>query len=198
TTANLAYTGASSLKENGDPTGNLIVEGYFRYNLWDREGTKLPYNVGSYLGKKKVLALGTGFFLHPNGMYNTANGEHENVAHLAVDAFMEYPLTKGNMIHAYASLINFNYGENYVSRWAGTGTNFYAQFGFFAKKAKLMPYIAYQTGNYEGYADPLTSLDIGVNYFVNGHHCKVTLEYHKNTGAVDATAQLRFQLHVFL
>jgi len=197
-TTALAYIGSSTADKDGNPTGNLIFEGYFRYNLWDQEGTKLPYNVGSYLGKKKVLAIGAGFFLHPNGMYNASTAEHEGVSHIAADLFMEYPTSNGNMVHAYASLINFNYGENFVSRWAGTGTNLYAQLGFYSKKAKMMPYIAYQNGNYDGYIDPLTSLDLGVNYYINGHNCKVTLEYHKNTGAVDATSQLRLQLHVFL
>jgi len=196
--SSLIYTGRDSLNRSGDPTGGLIVEGYFRYNLWDKEGSKLPYNVGTYLGKKKVLAIGAGFFAHPNGMYDTATDEHSNVSHVAVDAFMEYPLTSGDMLHAYASFINFNYGDNYVSRWAGTGSNFYAQLGYYAKSAKIMPYVAFQNGSYDGYTDPLTSLDIGLNYYVNGHFSKITLEYHKNTGAVDATSQIRMQLHVFL
>lgn len=205
--SNLSYTGASKLNKDEDPTGNFLVEGYFRYNFWDTESTKLPYAVGTYMGKKKILGIGAGFFTHPNGMYNDSTGAHNNVTHFALDAFMEYPTEKGDCIHAYASFQNFNYGENYVSRWAGTGTNVYAQLGYFVKSAKLMPYVAFQSGNYEGLADPIDSLDIGANYYINGHNAKITLEYHRIMGDIregaiatgdDALSQLRLQLHLFL
>jgi hypothetical protein len=70
-----------------------------------------------------------------------------------------------------------------------------------------MPYVAIQSGNYDGYRDPVSSLDAGVNYFINGHNAKVTLEYHQIKGDVreaaiatqqDAMSQIRLQLHVFL
>ncbi|MEL6659633.1 MAG: hypothetical protein AAFR36_24435, partial [Bacteroidota bacterium] len=68
----LSYDGVNNLDKDGNPTGNTIVEGYFRYQLADQESTKLPYAVGSYLGKKNVLAIGAGFYAHPNGIYNSA------------------------------------------------------------------------------------------------------------------------------
>ncbi|MEZ4980680.1 MAG: hypothetical protein R2769_03660 [Saprospiraceae bacterium] len=108
----LPHTGAASVDQNGDPTGNTIVEGYFRYNFWDKESTKLPYQVGSYLGGKKVLGLGAGFFAHPNGMYNEESAEHENVTHFAVDAFLDMPVKGGDCLNAYAAFMAFNYGEN--------------------------------------------------------------------------------------
>lgn len=205
--SDLTYDGFNNLNTDGDPTGNTIVEGYFRYNFWETESTKLPYQVGSYLGQKKVFGIGAGFFLHPNGMYNSSNGEHDNVSHFAIDAFIENPLPNGNMIHAYASIISFDYGENYVSRWAGTGTNFYGQLGYYLDKSQLMPYVAYQHGNYDGLADPISTIDLGMNYFIQGHNCKITLEYHRINGDIreaaiatqdDALSQLRLQLHVFL
>ena len=44
--------GPANLNTDGDPTGNTIIEGYFRYQLMDSESIKLPYAVGTYLGKK--------------------------------------------------------------------------------------------------------------------------------------------------
>jgi len=72
-----------------------------------------------------------------------------------------------------------------------------------------MPYVAYQTGSYETFNDNLNAFDVGVNYFVNGHNAKVTLEYHTISnnpleGGLDAEGnpngvqQLRLQLHIFL
>lgn len=204
--SDITYDGSATLDAEGDPLGNTIVEGYFRYNLFDTESTKLPYQVGTYHGKKKVLGIGLGFFSHANGVYNNATAEHEGVFHIAGDVFYDAPIGEsGNAINAYASLINFNYGENYVSRWAGTGTNLYAQFGYFVSDLKIMPYIAYQSGSYEALEDNISALDIGVNYYVNGHHAKITLEYHTIRGDYrDApttngdVTQWRLQTHIFL
>jgi hypothetical protein len=197
------YTGASNINKDGDPTGNTIIEGYFRYQLKDKESTKLPYAVGSYLGKKDVMAIGAGFFTHPNGMYNETSGEHDNVSHFAVDFFLDKPVGEGGCLNVYAAFQNFNYGEDYVARWAGTGTNIYAHLGYLIPGTKLMPYFAYQTGNYDGFEDATNAMDIGTNYFINGHNAKLTLEYHhigndsREGGALDVN-QIRMQAHVFL
>ncbi|MCB0664033.1 MAG: porin [Saprospiraceae bacterium] len=205
----LTYTGAASVDQNGDPTGNTIVEGYFRYNFWDKESTKLPYQVGSYLGGKKVLGLGAGFFAHPNGMYNEESAEHENVTHFAVDAFLDMPVKGGDCLNAYAAFMAFNYGENYVSRWAGTGNAIYAQLGYKFKDSKFMPYVAFQNASYEGFEKSLNGLDVGLNYFILGHNAKLTLEYHqimndpREVPAFDydtnnTFSQIRLQAHIFL
>ncbi|MEM9389703.1 MAG: porin [Bacteroidota bacterium] len=200
----ITYDGRNRNDTDGDPTGNTIVEGYFRYNVFDKESTKLPYQVGTYFGKKKVLGIGTGFFSHANGAFDIATGEHENVFHVAGDIFYDAPAPGGG-INAYASFISFDYGDNYVSRWAGTGTNFYAHAGYFLSELKIMPYIAYQTGSYDALEDNITSFDIGVNYYVNGHNAKVTLEYHTirgdyrdSPGTDGDVTQWRLQTHIFL
>lgn len=208
--SDLSYTGSIVPDAEGNPVGNSIVEGYFRYNFLDTESTKLPYQVGTYMGSKNVLGVGLGFFAHPKAMFNAVTAEHSNVTHLAADVFYDAPLgSSGNAINAYASVINFNYGENYMSRWAGTGTNIYGQLGYFVKKLKMMPYVAFQSGSYDAFTDNLNAFDLGVNYFVNGHNAKVTLEYHTISnnpleGGLDADGnpngvqQIRLQLHIFL
>lgn len=207
--SNLTYDGFNQPDQNGDPVGNNIFEGYLRYNFWDTESTKLPYQVGSYLGGKKVLGVGAGFFLHPDGMYNNATDEHGDVSHFAADVFLDTPLTEDDCLSAYASFISFNYGEQYVSRWAGTGTSIYAQVGYKPARSKFMPYVAFQNGQYDGLDDSVSGLDIGLNYFINGHHAKLTLEYHTisgdpREGGLDATGnpqdvrQIRLQGHIFL
>lgn len=199
----LTYTGVSSLNKEGDPTGNTVIEGYFRFQLKDTESIKLPYAVGTYLGTKDILAIGAGFFAHPNGVYNSNTGEHVNVTHFAADIFLDKPLTGGGCLNAYASFMSFNYGEDYVARWAGTGTVLYGHVGVLIPGSKVMPYIAAQSGNYDGFVDPTNAMDIGVNYFINGHNAKLTLEYHhigndpREGGPLDVN-QIRMQAHVFL
>jgi hypothetical protein len=207
--SSVAYTGVSTPDRDGNTTGNNIIEGYFRYNFMDSESVKLPYAVGSYLGTKKIFALGAGFFAHPNGMFNEATGEHENVTHFAVDAFLDMPVTDGDCLNAYASFMSFNYGDNYVARWAGTGNVLYGHVGYKLPNSRFMPYIAAQTGNYGGFDENTSALDIGLNYFLNGHSAKLTLEYHTisndiREGGLDANGniqdvrQVRLQAHIFL
>lgn len=53
-----------------------------------------------------------------------------------------------------------------------------------------------------------TAMDVRVNYYINGHHCKITTEYHQmgkdnrggaiSHGGTDKKSQLRLQLHVFV
>ena len=47
----------------GSEQAGKTFAGYFSYNLWDQESNFLPYKVGTYLGQKKILNIGGGFFL---------------------------------------------------------------------------------------------------------------------------------------
>ncbi len=216
--------------------GGFIVEGYFRYNFFDKESTKLPYAVGTYLGKKKIFALGAGFFAQPSGsilLNDTLNRidtsaddllaevesktSLEDVLHFSVDAFLDYPIGAG-VLNAYATFMSFDYGDNFFYRSGsgaleiGTGTAIYGHLGYLLpiKKVQLMPYVAFQTRSWDA-NESLSrsggnSLDIGLNYFINGHHAKVTLEYHsvrfsgnEVDGAVPGdVSQIRLQGHIFL
>ncbi len=204
-----SFGNADRLTSDEKPTGYMIVEGYGQYSIFDKESDKLPYKVGTYLGSKKILNIGAGFFAHPNGMYNTATNEHENVTHLAVDAFLDMPLSEGDCLNAYASIMNFNYGDNYVSRWAGTGTVFYGQVGYKLPKLPVMPYVSLQMASYDGMAENISEFNFGVNYYISGHNAKLTLEYHQITNDIreasisdfgdnNRNSQIRLQMHIFL
>lgn len=202
----LTYDGVNHTHVDGYDVGNTITEGYVRYNLWDLESTKLPYNVGTYLGSKKVFAIGAGFFFHPNGMYRASSQQHFNVRHFAVDAFLDFPLPEG-ALNAYVSVTNFNYGDDYVGRWAGTGKVYYGQLGYYLKNFKLMPYLAVNSSHFDGLTRSITAVDAGVNYFLREHHAKLTLEYHRIDGDIreasimtpnDAQSQIRLQMQIFL
>lgn len=71
-----------------------------------------------------------------------------------------------------------------------------------------MPYVMYQFGDYDGLNDPLHALNIGVNYYIMGHHAKLTLEYYSvqnfaPDGGRDANnnpiglSQIRAQAQIF-
>ncbi|MCB0563579.1 MAG: porin [Phaeodactylibacter sp.] len=206
----LEYNGFDHPDKNENPTGNTVLEGYFRYNLLDEESTMIPNATGTYLGGKKVLAVGSGFFAHPNGMYNNSNGTHENVFHYALDIYLDMPLTQDDCLNAYMAFMNFNYGKDFVSRWAGTGQAFYGQVGYKLPQSRFMPYMALQSASYEGLDEDIQAVDFGLNYFINGHNAKLTLEFHSVfndaregggdpvTGAPNDVKVVRLQAQVFL
>jgi len=71
-----------------------------------------------------------------------------------------------------------------------------------------MPYVSSSTSLYEGADDTIGALNVGLNYYVNGHFCKITAEYHgifndyregsMTLGGQDTNSQFRLQLHIFL
>jgi len=226
-TENRAIYNADNIYQN--TKGNSLIGGYFRYNVFDAESIKLPYAVGTYLGKKKVLAIGAGFNYHANGTISLKDATNpvdmsaediiaeldnktdlHNVANFAIDVFYDAPLGEG-AITALGAFYSFNYGPNFVGSRAGTGTVAHLQAGYllprFSDLGQLQPYLAFSARTYEAFADtdrPTgTGINIGANWFMNGHHSKFTLEFRGSTRGGDPdglldTNQIRFQAMIFL
>jgi len=202
------YSGRATLGANGD--AGLITTGYVDYQFKDQESNKLPYRVGTYMGAKTVFNVGAGFFNHADGTVTTdAAGvpTGNNVSHFALDAFYDAPMGEG-AVNAYAAYYNYNYGDNYaLDTTYGTGSSIYTQFGYlfpkFSEKGRLMPYLAYSTRDYEAFENAGNTIQAGANWFINGHHAKITLEYRSTlsnyTGpSPDRVGGLTLQTHIFL
>lgn len=115
----------------------LQYQGYFMWQFLDKESNQLPYMTGSYLGKKRIFNIGSGFAYQKNAMwYRNANLDTVStpLQQIGVDVFFDSYLNKEkqNAITAYASFLNYNFGPNYL-RNAGpmntaTGTSGSASF----------------------------------------------------------------------
>lgn len=190
-----------------DDGGKYIVEGYLTYSFWDKEGNALPFYTGTYLGNKKILNLGVGFYSFSNSsIASNPNGsvEYFNTSHIAADLFMEKPFgEKGanGMLSAYLAYYNFDYGpnadNNSVVR-AATGSVLFAEIGYLLPGKKIMPYVSMQSRNYDASGEGST-LNLGATYFVSGHNLKITGEYHNITqNNINNQKQFRLQLHFFM
>lgn len=115
----------------------LQYQGYVFWQFMDKESNQLPYMTGSYLGKKRILNLGTGFAYQKNAMWYR-NGIGDTISkplqQFGADVFFDYYLNKEkqNAVTAYVSYLNYNFGPNYI-RNAGAmntanGTNANASF----------------------------------------------------------------------
>ena len=77
----------------------------------------------------------------------------------------------------------------------GTGTILYGQAGYllpeFSEKLRIQPYLAYSHANFEGLRTslgetvPVNVFDGGVNFYLDGHHAKFTLNYRARPDMTD-------------
>ncbi len=117
-----------------------VYQGYLSYELFDQESNLLPFNVGSYLGTKRVLNFGGGFFYNADGMYsrpvsselnaatidaattagqgslNTIETNKHDIGLWALDVFYDTPINKesGTAFTFYGVYYNYDMGPNHV------------------------------------------------------------------------------------
>jgi hypothetical protein len=169
----------------GSKEAGKTFSGYVSYNIWDKESFLLPFKVGSYVGTKKVLNVGVGYFTHPNGsVFSDLNGDlkGENVNLMAMDIFCDTPIgSKGAAITGYAVWENNDYGKDYLFNAYGSGQMFYSHIGYLIpgakEKTRFQPYISYLKHNYHATEDSKNRLGIGANAYFSGHNSKLTIEY---------------------
>ena len=115
----------------------LQYQGYFMYQFLDKESNQLPYMTGSYLGKKRIFNIGTGFAYQKDAMWHRTaalDTVSTPLQQFGIDLFYDSYLNKDkqNAITAYASFINYDFGPNYIRNVAimntANGTNSSASF----------------------------------------------------------------------
>ncbi|HMO38964.1 MAG TPA: porin [Saprospiraceae bacterium] len=114
--------------------------------------------------------------------------------------------TKGTFFHAYSAWYSYDFGPGYLRNIGilnlhvnanpnnrtfngggnaqptiGTGTIWYTQMGYglpqLKKGDKFMPYVNTTYKNFDRLNDASLQFDFGLNYFMNAHHAKITLQY---------------------
>lgn len=99
----------------------MAYQGYFSWQFLDQESNFTPSAQGTYLGKKKVVNLGAGFYHQKDAMFqlnpsNTADTLKQAINLLAVDLFYDCPLNKekGTAISLYTSYSIYDFGSNFI------------------------------------------------------------------------------------
>ncbi len=79
----------------------------------------------------------------------------------------------------------------------GTGKVWYTQVGYLMKKdlfgeghGTLMPYASLQSGSYDRLDKQMNVYDVGVNWLINGHTSKITLDYQSRPYYEQQSAEL--------
>lgn len=189
--------------------------GYVEWQFFDIESNFLPFKVGSYLGTKKMLNVGAGFYTAPSATKTSVNGQIEKhpINLFSADVFADFPIgdaKKKMAFTAYSVYYNYNFGPNYLRNVGimnegamnpefngapglagpgnsqpliGTGSIFYTQAGLLLPsnqdkpKIRIQPFTAVTYKNFEALEKASTQFDIGSNFFIDGHHAKITTQY---------------------
>lgn len=195
-----------------------LYTAYVNVNLLEGESDKLPFFVGTYLGKKKVLSIGAGFTDQPKALQTgtadntgkiTYSGTAQGVSRISADVFYDAPVgKKGAAVNLYGMVMNSKYGTNDAFNSGGlvpgSGTITYLQAGYLLPGSgdhRLMPYVTYSNQNIKSTPNNSYELGIGANWFISGHNAKITAEYNsgkKGTAGATTTSMTRIQLHVFI
>ncbi|MCH6201702.1 porin [Aquiflexum sp. LQ15W] len=132
---------------------------------------------------------------------------YHDISLLGLDAFLDIPINpvSGTALTSYAVFYNYNFGPNYLRNVGimnigfgpgtsqngpgnaqptiGTGNIFYSQTGFLMPKSilgdhgRLQPFGAFTYKDFDYFDESSFQYDLGINYFINGHQAKITLQY---------------------
>lgn len=122
-----AASPATSVQANYNPFNNTLSYGaYLTWQFWDNEPDVLPFEVGTYVGTKRVLDIGFGFYYHPKGSATTTNTSgairrdsirtYDQLL-LGFDLFLDLPFGEGDDKSAwtlYSVLYKYDFGPNYI------------------------------------------------------------------------------------
>ncbi|UOR07126.1 hypothetical protein MUN82_08490 [Hymenobacter aerilatus] len=151
-------TGTNTAQYNPQGTHH-IYQGYFSWEFLDQEANLLPFNVGTYLGAKRVFNIGAGFFYNHNGMVSRGTDNVATAAQIATpttiattkhdialfsaDVFFDTPINKdaGTALTVYGVYYNYNMGPNHV-RFIGAAN---PGWGTDARRGNAVPHSG--TGN---------------------------------------------------
>ena len=196
------YNGLDNL---GSAESLYNYAGYFTYHALDEESNYLPYKIGTYLGSKKVLTFGTGFFAHPNGsVIQSQNGlSGEDAFIYAIDAFYDTPVgDKNAALTAYAVHQQNDYGENYLFGPYGSGSLTYGHLGYALPgkndNLRFQGYIAYATHQFDASDDDRNIFKTGVNAYLSGHNSKLSFEFKYDDFQSGAQETISLQAMIYL
>ena len=98
---------------------SIQYQAYLAYQFFDRESILNPYTKGTYLGAKKILAVGAGVIQQSNTMWllnSAGDTTYHNMLLWGADIFYESKMdsTHNYSITTYGAYSYYDFGENYI------------------------------------------------------------------------------------
>ncbi len=162
-----------------NPDDRLRFAGRLSFNLFDTETGW--FNAGTYLEKKKILAIGGGFDFQPDLVPDSAmDGAKRNYEAYTADVHLDVPL-ESCAITAELAWITLRNVVNTVT-WsglsAGTDGDIYTAKAGVLLAGNIQPFVHYELIAPDAdNTDDTTVYGVGCNYYLKGPANKLTLEY---------------------
>ena len=252
TTAGVTTNTGTDVAQYNPQGTNHIYQGYISYEFLEQEANLLPFNVGTYLGTKRVFNIGTGFFYNKDGMVSrsassvltaaqiaspaTIETNKHDITLLSADVFFDTPINKekGTAFTLYGVYYNYDFGPNHVRYigasnpgygtdarrgnavpQSGTGNVGFVETGYLlpknllGPKVRVQPYASYLLAAYEGLKkvdgsrQNVNIVDVGSNFYLDGHNAKFTLNYRARPDFSDVNdvkyrPEITLQTQIFL
>ena len=188
--------GAESATTN--PDDELRFAGRLSLNLFDPETSW--FNKGTYLGKKKILAIGAGFDCQSDLMLD---GKKRNYEAYTADIHLDMPLNENGdlALTAEAAYIKINHSVGSITwtdlKAGGSGDIVEAKAGILLA-GKIQPFAHYEKIMPDAHCTDDTNVyGVGCNYYIKGLGNKLTAEWtviddYKDETVDIITVQLAF------
>ncbi|MGQ0713701.1 MAG: hypothetical protein ACT4PJ_08200 [Gemmatimonadaceae bacterium] len=158
-----------------------------QFNLFDAEPQGIFY-AGTYLGARRVLAIGGGVDMQA--------GPGDNYRAWVVDAFLDHPLTDSVSVTAQVDFFNYDGGQTFTALAEQSAV--FAEAGLYFKPMKLMPFVKFETRNFDGPSIDEKRYQAGLTYYIQGHNANVKAAFSRlDPDAGEPSNQFTAQLQLF-
>ncbi len=182
--------------------------GRLMYNFLDVE--KGPFYPGTYLGKKKVFAIGASYDTQGANATPPAPGvDSKSYKAYGADAFLDLPVGKGNGFTGEFDYIYYDGGTTFPTFYRQD--TFLGQVGFYFGDPKLMPFFRYEA---QAFRDEIRkvgnsqNIQAGLTWYPYGHNFNVRAAYTSRarpktpsdnpvTAKIETTSEFTIQVQLF-
>lgn len=187
--------------------GSLQLSGYTSFYFAGHEKLTNAFYPATYLGSKKIIALGGGFIYQPDALQSVQQGvpTYHPMKHVAIDLFCEIPLTSAAFT-LYSAWFNYDFGPGYLRNLGvnniangvenpasfngpgntfpalGTGNALLIQTGYLLPKlhqhnVRLQFFTGIHHGSFNNMKENMNLLEGGFNVYLKEHQSKFTFGF---------------------
>jgi len=179
------YTGIQFMNNAEDKER---VTGRVQLNFFEPEPGY--YNLSTYLGEKKTVAIGASIDHQQRIARDTAKDDNINYIWYSIDAFADIPVGPGSTtFEAGYSNLDLEDSTSFRDSASGSpknaketeGDGFYVQSGYYLENLNLQPWVLFERW-YSDASDDVGSWSawrVGVSYFIKGHNANIKMGFEQ-------------------
>jgi hypothetical protein len=148
------------------------------------------YNLSTYLGAKKTVAIGASFDHQQRIARDTVTDDNINYIYYSIDAFADIPVGPGSTTFE-AGYSNLDLGDSTALRDSASGPpkntketegeGLYVQSGYYLEDLNLQPWALFECWDSDASDDvgSWSAWRVGVSYFIKGHNANIKVGFEQ-------------------